>query len=99
MLSEVHLENWDWIIGVNLYGVIYGVHFFLKRMIESGEECHIVNTASMAGLLASDAMALYSATKYGVVAFKRIIASRATALEYESRCVCPLPGHNKHWYL
>jgi len=68
MLSEVHLENWDWIIGVNLYGVIYGVHFFLKRMIESGEECHIVNTSSMAGLLSSGDECLYSVTKFGVVA-------------------------------
>ncbi len=68
MLSEVHLENWDWIIGVNLYGVIYGIQFFLKWMMESGEECHIVNTASMAGLLASGEECLYGVTKYGVVA-------------------------------
>ena len=68
LLSEVHLENWDWIIGVNLYGVIYGIQFFLKRMMESGEECHIVNTASMAGLLSSAEECLYNVTKYGVVA-------------------------------
>jgi len=67
LLSEVHLENWDWIIGVNLYGVIYGVHFFLKRMIESGEEGHIVNTSSMAGLLSTAQECLYSVTKFGVV--------------------------------
>lgn len=67
-LSEVHLENWDWIIGVNLYGVIYGIQFFLKRMMESGEECHIVNTSSMAGLLSSGDECLYSVTKHGVVA-------------------------------
>jgi len=67
-LSEVHLENWDWVIGVNLYGVIYGIQFFLKRMMESGEECHIVNTSSMAGLLSSGDECLYSVTKYGVVA-------------------------------
>ncbi len=67
-LSEVHFEDWDWIIGVNLYGVIHGISFFLKRMIESGEECHIVNTASVAGLMASGEEALYSVTKFGVVA-------------------------------
>jgi NAD(P)-dependent dehydrogenase (short-subunit alcohol dehydrogenase family) len=68
LLSEVHLENWDWIIGVNLYGVIYGIQFFLKRMMESGEECHIVNTSSMAGLLSSGEECLYNVTKHGVVA-------------------------------
>ncbi len=67
-LSEVSLDNWDWIIGVNLYGVIYGVQFFLKRMMESGEECHIVNTSSMAGLLSSGDECLYNVTKHGVVA-------------------------------
>lgn len=73
LLSEVHLENWDWIIGVNLYGVIHGISFFLKRMIESGEECHIVNTASIAGLLSSGENALYSVTKFGVVALSEAL--------------------------
>lgn len=67
-LSEIALENWDWIIGVNLYGVIYGIYFFLKRMIQSQEECHIVNTSSMAGLTTSGDECLYSTTKHGVVA-------------------------------
>lgn len=73
MLSEVHLENWDWIMGVNLYGVIHGIHFFLKRMLKSGEECHIVNTASIAGLLATGEQALYSVTKFGVVALSETL--------------------------
>lgn len=67
LFSDVHLENWDWIIGVNLYGVIYGVHYFLNRMLESGEACHIVNTASVAGLFSSAEESLYSVTKFGVV--------------------------------
>jgi NAD(P)-dependent dehydrogenase (short-subunit alcohol dehydrogenase family) len=67
-LQEIHLENWDWIIGVNLYSVIYGIQFFLKRMMESGEECHIVNTSSMAGLLAGGDACPYNVTKHGVVA-------------------------------
>ena len=76
LLSDVHLENWDWIIGVNLYGVIYGVQFFLKRMIESGEECHIVNTSSIAGLLSSGDECLYSVTKFGVVALSEGLADQ-----------------------
>jgi len=80
-ISEMKLENWDWIIGVNLYGVIYGIHFFLKRMIESGEECHIVNTSSMAGLIAGGEEGLYSVTKYGVVALSEALHQQQQALK------------------
>ncbi|MFW9830007.1 MAG: hypothetical protein ACFFEY_20735 [Candidatus Thorarchaeota archaeon] len=41
------LENWNWTLDVNLYGVIYGIKFFLDRMINSKEPCHIVNTSSV----------------------------------------------------
>ena len=44
-------ENWNWVLGVNLFGVIYSIQFFLNRMLKSKEPCHIVNTSSMAGLL------------------------------------------------
>jgi NADP-dependent 3-hydroxy acid dehydrogenase YdfG len=44
------LEDWDWVISVNLYGVLYGVHFFLNRMLDSDNPCHIVNTSSDFGL-------------------------------------------------
>ena len=80
-ISEMKLENWDWIIGVNLYGVIYGIHFFLKRMIESGEECHIVNTSSMAGLVAGGEEGLYCVTKYGVVALSEALHHQQQALK------------------
>lgn len=51
MLVENTLRDWEWVVGVNLWGVIYGVHTFLPRMLEHGEEGHIVNTASVAGLI------------------------------------------------
>jgi NAD(P)-dependent dehydrogenase (short-subunit alcohol dehydrogenase family) len=61
------ISVWDWVIGINLYGVIHGVRAFLPIMQEQGEG-HIVNTASMAGLLSMPGAAAYNVTKHGVVA-------------------------------
>ena len=59
--------DWDWMLGVNLYGVVNGVQAFLPHLKAHGEPCHIVNTASMAGLLVGPGMGLYSASKFAVV--------------------------------
>ena len=61
------ISVWDWVIGINLYGVIHGVRAFLPILQEQGEG-HIVNTASMAGLLAMPGAGPYNVTKHGVVA-------------------------------
>jgi NAD(P)-dependent dehydrogenase (short-subunit alcohol dehydrogenase family) len=63
---ESTLRDWQWILGVNLWGVINGVRAFVPRMLESGEPGHIVNTASQAGLVTANS--IYSLTKHGVVA-------------------------------
>jgi len=65
---EIDLEDWDWVMGVNLYGVIYGLHYFVPIMLENGEDCHIINTSSMAGLTSGLNMSPYFVTKHGVVA-------------------------------
>lgn len=62
------LEDWDWLISVNLWSVIYGMHVFTPIMIEQDCECHIVNTSSVMGLLPGSASASYSVVKHGVVA-------------------------------
>ena len=62
---EAPQEDWDWVFGVNFWGVLRGIRAFVPRMIANGEEGHIVNTASVAGLLtAADP---YSVSKHGVV--------------------------------
>jgi NAD(P)-dependent dehydrogenase (short-subunit alcohol dehydrogenase family) len=64
---EFPLEEWEWIVGVNLWGTVYGIKAFVPRMIESAEEGHIVNTASLGGLIAFPRISMYSAAKAGVV--------------------------------
>jgi len=65
---EATWNDWEWVIGVNLWGVIHGVKIFTPRLLEQGTECHIVNTASMAGLMAGGISSSYSVTKHAVVA-------------------------------
>jgi len=67
------LADWQWILGVNLWGVIYGVHFFVPIMLKQDTECHIVNTASVGGLLALAGTAPYAVSKHGVVALSETL--------------------------
>jgi NAD(P)-dependent dehydrogenase (short-subunit alcohol dehydrogenase family) len=66
---EMTDADWDWVIGVNLHGVVHGVQAFLPRMLKQGGESHIVNTASIAGLFAgvTPGIASYTTSKYAVV--------------------------------
>lgn len=68
VLWEHSLGDWEWIINVNLWGVIHGVRIFVPIMLAQDVECHIVNTASIAGLIAPSNSGIYNVTKYGVVA-------------------------------
>ncbi len=81
---------WEWIVGVNLYGVVHGVRAFLPIMRDQGEG-HLVNTASMAGLLAMPGYAPYAATKHAVVALSESLYGdlRATAEPIGVSVLCP----------
>ncbi len=65
---ESTLADWQWVIGVNLWGVIHGVQVFVPIMLAQDEDCHIVNTASAAGILPYHPSAPYQVTKHAVVA-------------------------------
>jgi NAD(P)-dependent dehydrogenase (short-subunit alcohol dehydrogenase family) len=65
---EATWNDWEWVIGVNLWGVIHGVKVFTPLMLAQNTECHIVNTASIAGLIIGSISAPYGVTKHAVVA-------------------------------
>ena len=65
---EATWNDWEWVIGVNLWGVIHGVKVFTPLMLAQNTECHIVNTASAAGLVVGSGSAPYAVTKHAVVA-------------------------------
>ncbi len=66
-VEELSLSDWEWVLGVDLWSVIYGVKAFLPLIRQSGEG-HIVNTASTAGLQSTGGIAPYNVAKFGVVA-------------------------------
>lgn len=69
---EGTLSDWEWVLGVNLMGVVHGIRAFVPRLVEQNEG-HVVNTASLAGLGAIPFMAPYSATKHAVVAISEAL--------------------------
>jgi NAD(P)-dependent dehydrogenase (short-subunit alcohol dehydrogenase family) len=77
---ESTLHDWEWIVGVNLMGVVHGVRTFTPLLLEQGEG-HIVNTASMAGLISGGGNALYGVTKHAVVALSEALFNELAAQE------------------
>ncbi len=75
-IADLAPQEWDWMIGVNLYGVIHGIEIFLPVIRSHGHEGHIVNTASIAGFQVSGwrRSGAYAATKYAVVALSESLA-------------------------
>jgi NAD(P)-dependent dehydrogenase (short-subunit alcohol dehydrogenase family) len=65
-IEDSSYDDWDWVMGVNLHGPINGVMTFAPRMIAAGKGGYIVNTASMAGLLAAGVPGIYNTTKFAV---------------------------------
>lgn len=74
-LQNIELEDWDWVIGVNIYGVIHGIRTFVPRLLEAGRPAHIVNTASIGGFQVNPDFftGAYSTTKYAVVALSEAL--------------------------
>lgn len=68
LIWEQTQADWEWLLGVNLWGVIHGIRTFVPIMLEQDVECHIVNTASSAGLRLGSGLGSYRVSKYGVVA-------------------------------
>ncbi len=76
---ESSLADWQWVLGVNLWGVIHGVHFFVPRMLAQDSEGHIVNTASAFGLVSSSGAGVYKVSKYGIVTLSETLALELAA--------------------
>ena len=64
---EHTVADWEWVLGVNLWGVIHGIRAFVPRMLAQGDACHIVNTASILGLIGGGGTGIYKVSKHGVV--------------------------------
>jgi NAD(P)-dependent dehydrogenase (short-subunit alcohol dehydrogenase family) len=89
-IDDISLASWRWVIDVNLMGVVHGVHAFLPHMRAHGEGGHIVNTASMAGMLAAGmGFSPYAASKFAVVAMSEGLAAELKPLGIGVTVLCP----------
>ncbi len=71
---ESTLADWGWVMGVNLWGVIHGIRIFVPIMLKQENECHIVNTASLTGLISGSGAGVYKVTKHGVVSLSETLS-------------------------
>jgi NAD(P)-dependent dehydrogenase (short-subunit alcohol dehydrogenase family) len=87
---EASLNDWQWLFGVNIWGVIHGVRTFLPIMLDQDEPGHMINTASLAGLVPGSS--IYGVTKHAVVALSEALFSqlRARDAKVGVSCLCPI---------
>jgi NAD(P)-dependent dehydrogenase (short-subunit alcohol dehydrogenase family) len=86
---DTPLADWDWIVSINLMGVVHGCHFFLPPMVARGRGGHVVNVASAAGFVASAQLAAYSATKFAVVGLSEALREELHPHGIAVTTVCP----------
>lgn len=88
---DVAAEDWNWVLGVNFWGVLYGIRHFAPRMLAHGEPGHIVNTASAAGLLTGLTSTPYTVSKHGVVAMSELLYKnlKMRSAKLSASVLCP----------
>jgi NAD(P)-dependent dehydrogenase (short-subunit alcohol dehydrogenase family) len=89
---ESTLEEWEWVMGVNLWGVIHGVRAFVPLMLAQDTGCHIVNTASMAGLISGPGLGAYKVTKHAVVSLSETLSHELAERGAKVRVSVLCPG-------
>lgn len=90
---EYSLSDWEWILGVNVRGVIHGIHVFVPIMLKQDNECYVVNTASIAGLMTPVlGVGIYSITKHAVVALSESLNQELKRSGSKIKVVALCPG-------
>ncbi|HEX4339274.1 MAG TPA: SDR family NAD(P)-dependent oxidoreductase [Polyangiaceae bacterium] len=86
---DTTLDDWEWILSINLLGVVHGCHFFVPQMVRAARGGHVVNLASVAGLLAPPDLAAYGATKYAVVGLSEALREELREHDVSVTTICP----------
>ena len=82
-------HDWKWTVGVNLMGVVHGIQLLVPKIKEHGEGGHVVNTSSIAGLMALPSLGIYTATKYAVVGISETLRAELAEHGIGVSVVCP----------
>lgn len=89
MAGDTPLDDWRWVMDVNVMGVVNGVECFLPAMRRSGEPGYIINTASLAGLVAQPGMGPYVASKFAVVGYSEVLQLELKDSNIDVSVLCP----------
>jgi NAD(P)-dependent dehydrogenase (short-subunit alcohol dehydrogenase family) len=89
---ELSLEEWHRVVDTNLWGVIHGIRSFVPLILATGEEGHVVNTASMASVLARAALGPYTVAKHGVLGLSDVLRAELEALRVPVGVSVVMPG-------
>ena len=87
-MGDIPIKNWEWIVSINFWGVVYGCHAFVPRMKKQGSG-HIVNVASFAGILSSAEMSPYNATKAATISISETLNSELAPYNIGVTVLCP----------
>jgi NADP-dependent 3-hydroxy acid dehydrogenase YdfG len=85
---ETTLDDWDWLLGINLRGVVHGCHFFAPRMVERGAG-HIINISSIFGIYAAPNTTAYVASKFAVLGFSQSLRAELAPHKVGVTAICP----------
>jgi NADP-dependent 3-hydroxy acid dehydrogenase YdfG len=86
---ETSLDDWDWLLGINLRGVVHGCHFFARPMVERGAGGHIVNISSILGIYPAPSVSAYVASKFAVLGLSRSLRAELGEHRIGVTAICP----------
>lgn len=88
-LEETQRRDWEWLLEINVIGVVNGLHTFLPHMRAHGEPAHIINTASVAGHIAGPGLSVYTASKFAVVGLTECLRAELEDTAIGLSILCP----------
>ncbi|MBA3455005.1 MAG: SDR family NAD(P)-dependent oxidoreductase, partial [Deltaproteobacteria bacterium] len=86
---ETSLDDWDWLLGINLRGVVHGCHFFIPKMVERGTGGHVVNLSSILGIYPAPKVTAYVASKFAVLGLSQSLRSELAQYKIGVTAICP----------
>ena len=86
---DTSLDDWDWLLGINLRGVVHGCHFFIPKMVERGTGGHVINISSIFGIYAAPRVTAYVASKFAVLGLSQSLRSELEPHRIGVTAICP----------
>jgi NADP-dependent 3-hydroxy acid dehydrogenase YdfG len=86
---DTSLDDWDWLLGINLKGVVHGCHFFVPKMVERGQGGHVINISSILGIYPAPNVTAYVASKFAVRGFSESLRVELAPHRIGVTAICP----------